>query len=241
MQGWVKLHRQIIENPIFRKPHMLQLFVYCVLKANHEQGKAFWGKDEITVERGQFVAGRFEIALALNQNPNTTYARLKRLESGGFLNIKSNNKYSLINVVNYELYQSDEQKSNSKMNKKITTNEQQNNTNKNVRMKECKKKDSRGKKFIPPSLEEVKSYCKERGNKVDPAKWHDFYTAKNWMIGKNKMKDWKAAVRTWEKRGNDNSKIPQAGNFEQRNYDDDFFDNLYKRKGAKSNEEKKGH
>ena len=53
--------------------------------------------------------------------------------------------------------------------------------------------------FIPPTLEEVISYCKERNNSVDPQKWYDFYSAKGWMIGKNKMKDWKAAVRTWER------------------------------------------
>jgi len=57
---------------------------------------------------------------------------------------------------------------------------------------------SRG--FTPPTLEEVAAYCQERNNGVDPQKWYDFYAAKGWMIGKNKMKDWKAAVRTWEKR-----------------------------------------
>jgi len=57
---------------------------------------------------------------------------------------------------------------------------------------------SRG--FTPPTLEEVAAYCQERNNGVDPQKWYDFYAAKGWMIGKNKMKDWKATVRTWEKR-----------------------------------------
>lgn len=59
-------------------------------------------------------------------------------------------------------------------------------------------KTTRGKKFQKPSLEEVKAYCLERKNEVDPQKWLDHYTAKGWMIGKNKMKDWKAAIRTWE-------------------------------------------
>jgi hypothetical protein len=55
------------------------------------------------------------------------------------------------------------------------------------------------KKFTPPTLDEVKAYCQERNNSVDPEKWYDFYVSKGWMIGKNKMKDWKAAVRTWER------------------------------------------
>jgi hypothetical protein len=55
------------------------------------------------------------------------------------------------------------------------------------------------KKEIPPIIEDVINYCQERNNNVDPQKWLDFYASKGWMIGKNKMKDWKAAVRTWEK------------------------------------------
>jgi hypothetical protein len=53
---------------------------------------------------------------------------------------------------------------------------------------------------IPPPIEEVAAYCRERHNDVNPQKWHDFYSAKGWMVGKNKMKDWKAAVRTWEQK-----------------------------------------
>ena len=55
------------------------------------------------------------------------------------------------------------------------------------------------RRFAPPTLEEVRAYCMERGNGVDPQKFVDFYESKGWMIGKNKMKDWKAAVRTWER------------------------------------------
>lgn len=56
------------------------------------------------------------------------------------------------------------------------------------------------KKFIPPTVDEVRGYCDERMNRVDPDAFVDFYSAKGWMLGKNKMKDWKAAVRTWERK-----------------------------------------
>lgn len=56
--------------------------------------------------------------------------------------------------------------------------------------------------FTPPTVDEVKAYCLERNNKIDAQTFIDFYEAKGWMIGANKMKDWKAAVRTWEKRNN---------------------------------------
>lgn len=54
------------------------------------------------------------------------------------------------------------------------------------------------KTFIIPSIEEISTYCKERNNSVDAQKFSDFYTSKGWFVGKNKMKDWKASVRTWE-------------------------------------------
>ena len=67
-------------------------------------------------------------------------------------------------------------------------------------------------RFTPPTLEEVAAYCKERNNGVDPQKWYDFYSAKGWMIGKNKMKDWKAAVRTWEKSNDFGNGRSKSGN-----------------------------
>jgi len=55
-------------------------------------------------------------------------------------------------------------------------------------------------RFTPPTPEDVRTYCQEKGYDVDEYRFVDFYEAKGWMIGKNKMKDWKAAVRTWVKR-----------------------------------------
>lgn len=64
-------------------------------------------------------------------------------------------------------------------------------------------KDGKETKPPIPTLEEVEAYCRQRGNEVDARVFVDFYTAKDWMIGKNKMKDWQAAVRTWEKNKRD--------------------------------------
>lgn len=58
-------------------------------------------------------------------------------------------------------------------------------------------------KFHKPSLEEIRDYCLERGNRVDPEQFLNFYESKGWVVGKSPMKDWRAAVRTWEKREND--------------------------------------
>ena len=55
-------------------------------------------------------------------------------------------------------------------------------------------------RFTPPTVQEVKAYCNEKGYPVDPERFVDYYTSNGWMVGRNKMKDWKAAVRTWAKK-----------------------------------------
>ena len=76
------------------------------------------------------------------------------------------------------------------------------------------------KRFTAPSLEDVKEYCAERKNNVDPERFIDYYTANGWKVGKNPMKDWKAAVRTWER--NDSGK-PKTAETEHSFDLDDFF------------------
>lgn len=61
------------------------------------------------------------------------------------------------------------------------------------------KSPARSSKFVKPTHSEVKAYCNERGNSVDPEVFIDHYTSNGWKVGKNSMRDWKAAVRTWEK------------------------------------------
>jgi predicted phage replisome organizer len=82
--------------------------------------------------------------------------------------------------------------------------------------KELKK--STASRFTPPTLEEVQSYCFERGNNVDAQRFIDYYTANGWKVGRNSMKDWKAAVRTWEKPLDD--KTPKRQTEETTPWDD---------------------
>ena len=88
----------------------------------------------------------------------------------------------------------------------------------NASTKETLTKESIQKKGTPPSLEEVKSYCLERKNAVDPDKWHDYYSSNGWMVGKNKMKDWRAAVRTWERSNYGGNKDGRKGRDDQGGY-----------------------
>lgn len=84
--------------------------------------------------------------------------------------------------------------------------------------KDIEKDKNNNKRFTPPTIEEVKAYCQERGNSVDPETFVDFYESKGWCVGKNKMKDWKACVRTWEK-NRKTEKKNQFNDFKQSDYD----------------------
>ena len=61
-------------------------------------------------------------------------------------------------------------------------------------------KENTKRKFTKPTIKEIQEYCKERNNGINAEAFYDFYESKDWYVGKNKMKDWKACVRTWEQR-----------------------------------------
>lgn len=155
MAGWIKLHRKILDNPIFLKPDLYQLFSYCILRANHSETKIIWNGQEETLEKGCFITGRKVIAKDTGQNERTTYDRLKLLENLKMITLKSNNKYSVVKVLNYSLYQGEECDIQQPANNQPTTNQQQTNTDKNDKNVKNDKKNtsSRTNKFADDSIE----------------------------------------------------------------------------------------
>lgn len=85
-------------------------------------------------------------------------------------------------------------------NQTITKHKPNENENVNDNDNENVKEKKRATKFVKPTLEEIRAYCQERNNGVDPERFFDFYESKGWKVGNQGMKDWKAAVRTWEQR-----------------------------------------
>lgn len=97
-------------------------------------------------------------------------------------------------------------------------------------IKENTLKGVKEKRFAPPTPEDVREYCREKGLNVDADRFVDFYESKNWYVGKNKMKDWKAAVRNWARSQSQRQESTAKGaekprnrfaNFQQRDYDYD--------------------
>lgn len=83
---------------------------------------------------------------------------------------------------------------------------------------------TRATRFTPPTVEEVKAYCAERKNNVDAQRFVDYYTSNGWIVGKNKMKDWRAAVRTWER---NNTSFKQNGSIAVKQNASDDLDGIF--------------
>ena len=75
-------------------------------------------------------------------------------------------------------------------------------------------KPPRAPRFSPPSVDEVSAYCEERSNGVDAQTFCDFYASKGWKVGNSPMKDWKAAVRSWERREREQNSHEKRGGWD---------------------------
>lgn len=155
MQGFISLHRKLMENPIWGDPNYLKLWIYCLFKASHKEHEQLVGNQIVTLGRGQFVTGRKALFEDMNrgvkpdqQLSEKTWSRyLKNLEKWQMLTIKVTNKFSVVTIDNYEVYQdvfnkvdhqSDQQLTNScpANDQQLTTNNNVNNANKKERHKQ---------------------------------------------------------------------------------------------------------
>ena len=134
-KGYIKLYRKTLESRVFQNEGLLKVWVWCLLKANHEgqwvEIKVGRAMTETWIPAGCFIFGRYSAAKELKMSPSTIWKRIKKLENMQNLNIKSNRHYSIIIIVNWNSYQSTEKKGDSKGDHRVTTEEPPSDTNKN--------------------------------------------------------------------------------------------------------------
>ena len=106
MQGYIKLHRKILDNGVFADAELLKVFVWCILKANTTPNIIYGRKIDI----GQFITGRVSAAEELCLKPSTVYKRMQVLKKQGYIQIDSNTKNSLVTVIKYKSYQLNEKR-----------------------------------------------------------------------------------------------------------------------------------
>lgn len=196
-EGFITLHRSVQKHWIWQEPEALKFWIALLQEANWQEKKTMFNGSLLTVKRGELVFGRIKYSRLLNISEKKIRRYLNLLEKEQMIGQQKTNKYTLISITNYESYQNAASKGPAKG--------QQRATSKQVNNKTIGGKQS---KFTPPKISEVEKYCLERKNNIDPENFVDFYLAKDWMVGKNKMRDWKAAIRTWERRREGNYSTP---------------------------------
>ena len=234
MNGWIKIHRKLLESPLWKTSNAegKVILMTLLLSVTPTPYKAYWNGQEIVVQPGQMITsieGLCKLS-GLSVTPRNVRTLLTKAERCNFLTSESTNSGRLITIVNWGLYQINGEQTDKATIRQPTNVRQSPDmpATTNREDKEDKKiKNNSSMRFAPPSIEEVRSYCSERHNNVDAQRFIDFYEAKGWMVGKNKMKDWKACVRTWERRES-GANVQQSKNYNGREYSDEFLNGLYK-------------
>jgi hypothetical protein len=131
MKGWVSLHRKLLTSDVFQNEKLLKVFIYCLLKATHSEHSQKVGKQTVVLKPGQFVFGRRRAAFELDMKESTVRDYMKILKDDGTIAINPTNKYSVVTLTNWELYQDKEERNDNKSDNKKPTKGQQNNTNNN--------------------------------------------------------------------------------------------------------------
>ena len=200
--GFILLYRQIVEWEWYQNPNTFRVFLHILLMANYTEGR-FEGQ---TIKRGQLVTSLPKLSQQTKLSIQNVRTAISHLISTGEITVRTTSKYRVITIVKYDEYQVDNRQNNSQ----LTGNQQATNRQEGENQQQYKKDIKREKgnnilslkrereKFTPPTVDDVERYCDEKGiYGFNAQHFVDYYTARGWMIGKNKIKDWKACIRTW--------------------------------------------
>lgn len=208
----------IYRDEINKFSGLLRLFlIHLIISCNHSDNPGFiFDNKPFPLKRGQFVTSTRKLAEDTGLTHQSTRTFLKNLENLKILTHQSThlltNRATLITFTDidkflvspkeltYQLAQqltNDQHTPNTPLTHQLTTNNNDN-TNNDTNNDNNKKIN---KRFQKPTIEEIEQYCKERGNSINPLKFYNYYESNGWKVGKNPMKNWKAAIITWEGNG----------------------------------------
>lgn len=194
--GYIKLYRQLAENPLWKeKPFTRgQAWVDLLMKANYKDVKAMIKGQIVTVKRGQLLRGEDNLAEDWGWSRSKVRRFLSKLEAERMCHVNGTYIGTLITIENYETFQSDRPQND-------TTGDTADDTTGDTGVKKEKKEKKERGFFEAPTLADVSSYVKELGYQMDPAAYFDYYSETNWRKKNGQpIRDWKASVRTWERR-----------------------------------------
>lgn len=128
MEGWICLHRKILDNPVVCKSNKyFGVWIYLLLNATHKEIEVVFKGKKIKLKRGQLITNRKDIANKLKISESTVQKILVEFEKEHQIEQQTSSKNRLISILNYDYYQKVEQQKEQQSNNKVTTKEQQSN------------------------------------------------------------------------------------------------------------------
>jgi hypothetical protein len=224
-QGYIWLWRKLLDSPVTQtsNANLFKVWVWCLLQADHQETRFLWNGKEVTLKPGEFITGRESASKVLYMKPKTWYNQMRLLSKMGNLDIKTNNRFTLVHVVKWAEYQHPS----VKMDSKQTTDGQQMDTDNNDKIKDK----IRFVDFRPPSYPQVIHMLEEKGYRGDKQslteKFIAHYESVGWRVGKNPMKSWQAALAGWIVREREKSVFLKQNPLPRRNKADDLHDETW--------------
>ncbi len=201
-EGYIKLYRRMMKWGWYTDTPTKCVFLHLLFLAYYEPCY-FKG---VHLEPGQAVSSIRQIATDTGLTVKQVRTAINHLKETQEVAQSPYGKFSVFTVNNYNDYQCTGTGEGKQRAQKGHSEGTLPNIKKNKEVKNTPYNPPQGdegvpasKRFVPPTPEEVNAYCRERNNGIDGSEFCDFYTSKGWKVGKNPMKDWKAAVRTWER------------------------------------------
>ena len=194
MEGWIKIHRKILENPIICKDSdYLAVWIYLLLNATHKEIPALFKGKKITLQKGQLITGRKSMSNQLKISESKIYRIINDFKSEQQIEQQTSNQNSLISILNWDKYQQIEQQNEQQMNNERTTDEQPVNTNKNV------KNDKKERIYnIPASEVETSPADTAKANEKDAMPKHKYGEYKHVLLKDEELQKLKEKYTNWE-------------------------------------------
>jgi hypothetical protein len=194
MSGWIKIHRSITDHWLYSEKRVfskLEAWYDLLLNVNYIDSKTMIKGKLYEVKRGQSIMSLESWGKRWNWDKSKVRRFLNLLQNDSMIELVSDNITTQLTICNYDSYQAERNADETQVKHKRNTNE--------IQTKPIKESKEVKNIFIVPNFNDILEYCMQNDLDLDVHKFLNFYESKGWMVGKNKMKDWKAAVRNWAK------------------------------------------